>query len=182
MSLRIAIDCDNVLFHNHIPKQVIKDLGLNTDLSKIYHWELDELGEEGKRECHRRFADPNYMCALKPIRGNKNKIKEWYNAGHELICVTARDLGIATPTVNMIRTHYPQIEIIKLMGSYDKTIAIKDCDVVIDDSYDCIRQAIPLRGIKKIFFVSNKNTPYNHEYSFKSKRVFKVKGLKDVIL
>lgn len=182
MSLRIAIDCDNVLFHNHIPEQVIKDLGLDADLGKIYHWELDELGVEGKRECHRRFSNPKYMCTLKPIQGNKKKIKEWANAGHELICVTARDIRIAQPTVDMIRRHYPDIRHIKMLGSYDKTIEIKDCDVVIDDSHDCIRQAISLRKIKKIYFVSNKNTPYNHDFTYRSKRVIKVEGLKDINL
>lgn len=178
--MKIAIDCDNVLFRNDIPEQVILDMNLNADLSKIYHWELDELGEEGKRECHRRFSDPTHMCNLKPIRGNKKKIKEWHKQGHSLICVSARDIKIANPTIDMITRHYPEINHIKLMGDYDKTIGIRDCDVVIDDSHYTIQDAIKIRKIKKIFFVSNKNTPYNREYSFKSKRVFKVEGLKNI--
>ena len=127
MGLKIAIDCDNVLFHNHIPEQVILDLHLNADLSKIYHLELDELGKEGKQECYKRFSNPKYMCNLKPIRGNKNKIREWYRQGHELICVTARDLSIARATINMIKRHYPEILKIKLLNKkYHKII--KDYD------------------------------------------------------
>jgi len=182
MKLKIAIDCDNVLFHNHIPEQVISDLNLNINLGKSYHWGLDELGVDGKAECHRRFRDSSIMCNLKPIRGNKKKIKEWYKQGHQLVCVTSRDMNIARPTIDMIKRHYPEIGTILLLGSYDKSLAISDCDVVIDDSHYCIRQAIALRKIKKIFFVSNKYTPYNHYYSFKSKRVFKVKGLREINL
>jgi len=180
--LKIAIDCDNVLFHNDIPEQVISDLNLNANISKIYHWELEELGEEGKAECHKRFSDPSHMCDLKPIQGNKKKIREWYKQGHELICVTARDLGIYQPTIDMIKQHYPEILNFRMMGSYNKSAGIYDCDVVIDDSHYTIQNAIPLRKIKKIFFVSNKKTPYNHDYTFKSKRVFKVRGLKDIDL
>jgi len=182
VGLKIAIDCDNVLFHNHIPEDVIRDLNLNLDLRKIYHWELDEFGYEGKKECHKRFADPNYMCTLKPIKGNKQKIKEWYKQGHTLICVTSRSINIASPTAEMIKKHYPEISIVRLMGSYDKTKGISDCDVVIDDSQRSIQQAIALRKIKKIFFVSNNKTPYNHEFVAKSKRVVTVQGLKDIIL
>ena len=182
MGLKIASDCDNVLFHNHIPEDVIRDLKLKRNLNKIYHWELDELGEDGKKECFKRFSDPNHMCTLKPIRGNKQKIRDWFNQGHTLICVTSRSNNIAQPTIDMIIKHYPEISTVRLMGSYDKTSGIKDCDVIIDDSQKSINQAIAIRTIKKIFFVSNKKTPYNHEFSFKSNRVIKVQGLKDIIL
>ena len=178
--LNIAIDCDNVLFHNDIPEQVISDLNINADISKIYQWELDELGIAGKKECYRRFKDPSYMCSLKPIWGNKQKIKEWHKQGHHLICVTSRDLKIYRETIDMIKLHYPEIKTIRMLGDYDKTCGIYDCDVVIDDSHHTVKQAMPLRRIKKIFFISNKNTPYNKDFKFRSKRVFKVEGIKDI--
>lgn len=181
--MKIAIDLDNTLFTNTVVEDVIKEFNLK--LKSHYHWELKELGKKGQAECMKRFKNPLYMCNLKSIRGNKTKIKKWAKAGHELVCVTARDMGIADPSFEMIKKHYPEIKRAIFCGSYNKThiYAKEKFDIVIDDSPNNIKEALQFRKIKKIFFITNKNTPYNWDFSksFKrSKRVINVIGIKDI--
>lgn len=183
--MKIAIDLDNTLFRNTVVENVIDELQL--DLKCLYHWELEELGKKGQAECMKRFKNPLYMCNLKPIRGNKSKINEWAKAGHELICVSARDIKIASSSFDMLTNHYPKIKRAIFCGSYDKTAiyANEKFDVAIDDSHHNIKEALHFRKIKKIFFITNKNTPYNWDFSnnFKrSKRVTNVAEIKDISL
>lgn len=186
--MKIAIDLDNTLFENRVVEDVIDEYNLNEKLKDtLYHWDLDELGNDAQAECFERFRDPKYMCHLKPIHGTKKKIKEWAKAGHELICVTARDIGIGMETADMLRKHYPEISNIVFVGSFDKTstYAHHKFDVVIDDSPDNVKQAISFRKTKKVYFISNKHTQYNWDFIkplSKSKRVEKVEGIRNINL
>lgn len=182
--MKIAIDLDNTLFNNKIVKDVIDEFGISCT---SYHWELDDLGTDAKNECMKRFKDPNYMCTLTPILGNKKKIKEWHKQGHELVCVTSRDCGLALPSIVMLKQHYPEIKSVIFAGSYDKSsiYAKEKFDIVIDDHHEHIKQAIKFRKTQKVYFISNKHTPYNwgHVDKFKKyKRVVTVGGIRDITL
>jgi len=100
-----------------------------------------------------------------------------------MACVTARDNKIKWGTVGMIKTHFPEITNIVLLGSFDKTAHFKenDYDVVIDDRPETIIDALNT-GVKKAFYISNHNTPHNHSFPINDSCVVQVKGLKDIKL
>jgi hypothetical protein len=181
--MKIAIDCDNVLFKNDVVHDVIKENKINI---KEWSWSLKELGLVAQKECFDRFDMINYMCFLKPFRGNLSTVKFWHTEGHKMYCVTSRALGLSLKTKEMIHRYYPEIIDVFVCDSYDKSeIYLREkFDVVIDDNPENIKQALKVRKTKG-FLISNSKTPYNWnsmDYFKKYKRVYVAKGLKDISL
>ena len=180
--LKIAIDCDNVLFRNNIVYDVMKKYNIK---QSYFSWNLDELGYKAKSECFRRFKLSKYMCNLKPFKGNKNKIVEWYDKGHNLACVSSRIDSIAIKTIDMIEEKFPEITKFFIVNNDKSTVFLNEkFDIVIDDNAENILQAIKIRKTKGIL-ISNKRTPYNFKYipEFKNnKKITIAKSLKDIYL
>jgi uncharacterized HAD superfamily protein len=178
--MNIAIDLDNTLFHNNIVEDVISELKM--DITS-YKWDLEELGKEGKDECYKRFKNPSFMCNLKAIKGCKEKIEEW-SKNHTLFCITSRHKSLMENTLKMIRSCYPSIENIVIVGGFNKlnSFISQNIDVVIDDSPHSVSDALKVDKIKQIYYISNSKTVYNHNFNFENDRVTKVEGLKDIIL
>jgi len=146
----------------------------NANVSK---YDLSDLPENLRERIKRAFADPDYVWLKRPIVGSYYFL--WYlnENSHDIGIITARPASTTNETVRFIKARFPnitfrlgihvinqhnQIDMKNIPTKQDKLSETKP-DFYFDDNSDYCMQAHNL-GIET-FLVSNKQTPWNHEFA-----------------
>ena len=184
--MNIGLDLDDVLIDVHIIQSVIDDYNLDLTMDDIKHWDLRDLPKDAREETFRRFKDAHYNCdRVKPIEGVSETLRTWKRQGHKLIVITSRPKEIALETIDMVQNKFPDVDkvIVANHGEKKKYMIEEHLDMFVDDAPKYIHEANEAK-IPKVFLISNKHTPYNHEYrdSEKEDQFGTVKCIKDIII
>lgn len=169
----VAIDIDDTLFCNHMVPNIIKEYGLNI---QHHSWDMHELGDNVLNVLYRRFLMPSFMCRLSPFDGSVERVKEWHDAGHKIICITARHPHIRTTTTRMVQKHFPFITDVHFAKEFRGTMHEPEMDngknaalsqtnssVIIDDASHNIEASLIFPNMKR-FLISNEGTSYNWDF------------------
>ena len=159
--LNIIIDLDNTLFCNDIVDKACARKGVE----KTDRHDLSNLPQDVQDECWKNFEDPKVMCSLKPFDDVVGIDKLLKDKGHRVVVLSSRSHNLYPGTVQMMRKHFPHVDEIMLIESYDKKQAYIDlnADVVVDDHGEHILQALDA-GVRYVMMVSTERTKYNHSY------------------
>lgn len=177
----IAIDLDNVLV---VPKALdIASIVLGYDFKEQDNkdWGFSIFPEDLRQKVFQFFDDPFVMCDnVKIIPGAQEKLREWASKGYRLHVVTARREKIRHKTVEMVHTHFPEIEAVHFVGfdeSKKQVLEKISPDQFLDDAPHNIIDGLDM-GLD-VIMISNKYTSYNHHLR---DRVKWVKAIKDIEL
>lgn len=157
----VVFDLDNTLFYN----SVVDDVCEKHNIVRGKRHDLTDLPDHVRNECFQKFGDVSIMGSLKLFDGAYDVVNRILSMGHEVHVVTSRDNRLKNCTLDMVYTHLPHGIKITLVGSYDKydVYSKLKADIVIDDFYHHINEA-KMAKVPYVVMVSNKYTPYNHEY------------------
>ncbi|HHV65612.1 MAG TPA: hypothetical protein GXX46_11195 [Peptococcaceae bacterium] len=138
MGLKIGLDIDGVVA-NSFPvflRELNKHYGKN--LAQIDNYKMTELFEVSQEDLSAFFdANVEYLYfAPEPMAGALATIESWFQAGHEIIFITARKLGIQEQVTRKWFKKYglPDEKII-FAGGASKTFAVREycLDVFVED-------------------------------------------------
>lgn len=156
--MKVALDIDDTLFKNTVLRDVLNE----HDFTGTYSWDLHEIPENVLSIVRSRFADPMYMCTVKPFDGNPEVIKDMHSKGFELYAVTSRLESVHAQTRDMIKEHFPEIRDVYFGNETKRDILIdQGFNMLIDDSPKYIKEIMDT-DIQKIL-ISNSHTPYNFD-------------------
>lgn len=156
------IDLDNVMVNLPVVEDCSRELGLKYTTGDVMSWGYKEFPEELRRLIYKKFSDPCYMCNLKPFPWVTSKIKELWNRGIQVICITQRDEIVWNGTSSMVNHLFRDIKATILCSDKSKILLHNSPNYYVDDNPACMKAA-HTAGIKT-YLVSNENTKYNHEY------------------
>jgi len=159
----IGIDLDSTLIETHAAAVASEQLGYPYKNKDVTHWNHLNFPEDLRKKIMDHFLDPHHMCdqAL-PIEKSQQTIKQWSDAGHTIVLITARAEPIRAKTIEMVNRLYPEIKDINFVGmdqSKKDVMIEKEIDFWIDDAPHGIIDALSL-GIDT-YLVSNNYTKYN---------------------
>ena len=159
--LNIVIDLDNTLFYNDIVDRACAKKGID----RTSRHDLTDLPQDVQEECWANFKDPKIMCSLKPFEDVVGIDKFLKDKGHRVVVLSARSHSLYPGTSQMIRRHFPYVDELMLIESYDKKSVYMslNADVVVDDHGEHIVQALDA-GVRYVMMVSTDKTRYNHSY------------------
>ena len=157
--MKIVIDLDNTLFYNDVVDVECARYGY----PRTTRHDLKDLPDFLINKCYDEFKNVERMNSFNPIDDALGVDKMLSDAGHYLIVITSRDKLLEEGTTEMLKTHFPYINELHVIESYNKQDLYDELvpDVVIDDHSDHIYQALDAE-VEYVFMVSNKNTTYNH--------------------
>ena len=159
--LNIVIDLDNTLFANTVIDEACDRAGVKRN---VRH-DLTDLPKEVQEECWATFKDPKKMCSFEPF-DDVIGIDGWLkDRGHRVIVLSSRSHNLYAGTAQMVKRHFPDVDDLVLIESFDKKQAYIDlnADVVVDDHADHIFQALDA-GVQYVMMVSTDRTLYNHDH------------------
>lgn len=179
--MRIGIDLDTTLIKLPCIDIASEELGYKFKEQDNLDWNFSIFPENLRQRVYQMFSDPEIMCdKITPLEGSQNKIKEWKEAGHEIILITARVSEIRPKTIEMVNHFYPEIENINFVGFNESKLNLMlelELDIWTDDSATGVLDSLNL-GIKT-YMISNKYTKYNWHLR---DRVEWFKAVKDISL
>ncbi|MGI6450460.1 MAG: 5' nucleotidase, NT5C type [Desulfitobacteriia bacterium] len=161
LGLKIGLDIDGVVA-NSFPvflRELNKHYGKN--LAQIDNYKMTELYEVSEDDLGAFFNENvEYLySAPEPIAGALASIEAWFQAGHEIIFITARKLGIEERVTRKWFQKYglPDEKII-FVGGASKTFAVKEyrLDVFVEDFMSNVLEIAAL-GVPVLLL----DAPYN---------------------
>ena len=175
----IGIDLDSTLVKARSIEFASRALRYDFTDKHATIWNHPNFPEELREKIFSLFNDPHVMCELAdPIEGSQTKIKQWSDAGHKIVLITARDTPIHEATIEMVSKHYPEITDINFVAKDQPKTSImkqKGVTVWIDDAPHGVEDSLKM-GIRT-FLISNNYTKYNWEmrkYAETHPELFKV--------
>ena len=161
--MNIVVDLDDTLFESNVIMDVVNKYRLPFQRSDIKTWELFELPEYCRVEVRKRWNQQKHMCRLIPCEDAVETINTWSNNGHHLYCVTSRSKKIEKETKKMVSHWFPTIKNTYVVeGSKVEILKELKPDLFIDDGGHHMLDALQLNI--NVVLISNKHTPYNHDY------------------
>jgi len=178
----IGVDLDSTLIKMTVFGKAANELGLTYTDKDALDWNQSNMPDDMKRRILEMFNDATIMCdQAEPIEGTQAKIREWTDAGHHIVLITARGPKLHQSTREMLRRLYPEIEDINFVDFSESkidTIIIKNVQLYLDDAPHGVIDAMSLH-IPTIL-ISNKFTKYNWKVRHHPKLHAIVKNLGDV--
>lgn len=178
----IGVDLDSTLIKMTVCGKAAKKLGYDYTDKDVIDWYQSNFPEDMKNLIFEMFQDPDMMCEdVEPIEGSQDKIKEWTDAGHKIVLITARGDVLKESTIKFINLLYPEIEDINFVGFNESkldTLVQKNVQIYIDDAVHNVMDSISL-NIPTIL-ISNKFTKYNWEFRDNPKLHAVVKTLGEI--
>jgi len=181
--MKFMFDLDDCLVSGDIIADVSSKMVREGLTDKIYsnlditNYDLRDLPENVRERVKRAFSDPDYVWLKRPIVGSYYFLRFLSETDHDIGIITARPASTTDETlrflaarfhhvefrlgVHVINNHN-QIDMKNIPTKKDKLEEIKP-DFYFDDNADYCMQAHNL-GIKT-FIISNKQTPWNHEFA-----------------
>jgi len=158
--LNFVIDLDNTLFYNDIVDKACYEAGVPHPVNH----DLSDAPLSVQDRCWKEFEDENRMCSFEPYADVVGIDKLLKDKGHRVIVLSARSHKMYTRTVQMVKKHYPYVDDIILLQSYDKgsSYISLNADVVVDDHANHVIQALDV-GVKYVIMISNNHTIYNYK-------------------
>lgn len=161
--MNIGIDLDSTIIKMRAVELASKSLGYPFTDKNAVVWDHHNFPKDLREKIFALFEDTKIMCDdVQPIAGAQTKIKQWVEAGHNIILITARNPPLHEGTIQLIKKHFPEITDINFVGQTEskKNVMIdKKIDVWIDDAPHGIEDSLSL-GIKT-YLISNNYTKYN---------------------
>lgn len=144
-------------------------------------WGYSLFPEDLRQKVFQFFDDPFVMCEhVKVIPGVQEKFREWVDKGYRIQVVTARREGIRHKTVEMVQTHFPEVEAVHFVGfDESKRQVLEKINPIlfVDDAPHNVLVSLEM-GLNTMM-ISNRYTKYNHHLR---DRVKWVKAIKDIEL
>lgn len=159
--LTFVIDLDNTMFCNDVVDNACEEAGI----PRTSRHDLKDLPKDVQERCWADFKDQKIMSSLKPFDDVIGVDKLLKDKGHRVIVISSRSHNLYAGTAQMVKRHFPYVDELVLIESFDKKQAYMDhhADVVIDDHADHVLQALDA-GVRYVIMVSNDRTKYNHAH------------------
>lgn len=137
--MTILIDMDNVLcnLQEYAVSKYNKKYGTNYTLEDFNEYDIaDTLGIDNAAKMKEIYADADIYNYLTPIKGAKNALQKFINAGHRVYVVTDAIPCTFERKVNWIKNYFPFIDESHIVSMKHKWLF--KCDVMIEDRLETL--------------------------------------------
>lgn len=176
-------DLDDTLVRGDIIAAVSKNLYENDAIDRIYtnkdvkNFALDGLPDRVKEATKTAFCDPEYVWIKEPLPGCYYFLRTLEAENHSIGILTSRPNTLLRETSAFITARFPRlafdldinfcndksdIDVHNLPSKYEKLKEL-DPDFYFDDNETYCKSSLSLNIMT--FLISNKFTPWNHEYA-----------------